>query len=67
MSWEKVPIKDVCEGIYDGPHATPPLSESGAIFLGIQNFKNGRLDFSDVRYISEEDLLIWIYLQKLIA
>ena len=59
MSWEKVPIKDVCEGIYDGPHATPPLSESGAIFLGIQNFKNGRLDFSDVRYISEEDLLIW--------
>ena len=26
MKWEKVAIKDICTGIYDGPHATPPLS-----------------------------------------
>ena len=57
--WSKVPIKSVCLGIYDGPHATPPKSDSGAIFLGIPNFINGRLDFSDVRYISEEDLPKW--------
>lgn len=59
MKWEKVPIKSVCKGIYDGPHATPPISESGAIFLGISNFVNGKLDFSNIRYISEDDLPKW--------
>ena len=59
MSWEKVAIKSICKGIYDGPHATPPMSDTGAIFLGISNFNNGRLDLSDIRYISENDLLKW--------
>lgn len=59
MKWEKVAIKDICTGIYDGPHATPPLSDTGAIFLGISNFNNGRLEFSDIRYISEDDLPKW--------
>lgn len=59
MKWEKVAIKDICTGIYDGPHATSPLSDTGAIFLGISNFNNGRLDFSDIRYISEDDLPKW--------
>ena len=59
MKWEKVAIKDICTGIYDGPHATPPLSDTGAIFLGISYFNNGRLEFSDIRYISEDDLPKW--------
>lgn len=59
MSWEKVAIKNVCKGIYDGPHATPPVSDTGAIFLGISNFSNGRLDLSDIRFISENDLPRW--------
>lgn len=59
MSWEKVAIKSVCKGIYDGPHATPPVSDTGAIFLGISNFSNGRLDLSDIRFISENDLPRW--------
>ena len=59
MSWEKVAIKSICKGIYDGPHATPPMSDTGAIFLGISNFSNGRLDLSDIRYISENDLPKW--------
>ena len=60
MKWEKVAIKSVCKGIYDGPHATPPVSDTGAIFLGISNFSNGRLDLSDIRFISENDLPRWI-------
>ena len=60
MKMDKMPISTVCSGIYDGPHATPPESEIGAIFLGIPNFKNGRLDFSNVRYISEQDLPKWV-------
>ena len=59
MKSKKVAIKDICTGIYDGPHATPPLSDTGAIFLGISNFNNGRLDFSDIRYISEDDFPKW--------
>lgn len=57
--WKKIPIRDLCIGIYDGPHATPPKSDSGAVFLGIPNFSNGRLDLSNVRYISEDDLPRW--------
>ena len=57
--WSNVPIKRLCLGIYDGPHATPPKSDSGAVFLGIPNFSNGRLDLSNVRYISEQDLPLW--------
>lgn len=59
MSWEKVCIKDISTGIYDGPHATPPMADSGAIFLGISNFVNGQLDFSEIRYISNDDLPKW--------
>ena len=59
MKWEKAAIKSVCKGIYDGPHATPPVSDTGAIFLGISNFSNGRLDLSNIRFISENDLPRW--------
>ncbi len=59
MKWEKCPIKDVCIGIYDGPHATPAPSDSGAVFLGISNFLNGRLNLSEIRYISENDFPKW--------
>ena len=59
MKWEKAAIKSVCKVIYDGPHATPPVSDTGAIFLGISNFSNGRLDLSDIRFISENDLPRW--------
>ena len=59
MSWEKVRIKDVALGIYDGPHATPPEADSGAIFLGITNFVNGQLNLSEIRYISENDYPKW--------
>ena len=59
MSWEKVRIKDVALGIYDGPHATPPEADSGAIFLGITNFVNGQLNLSEIRYISENYYPKW--------
>ena len=54
------PIKDYCLGIYDGPHATPKESDEGPIFLGIKNITDdGRLDFSEVRNVSEEDFPKW--------
>ena len=60
MMWEKVKIGDVYEGLYDGPHATPPTSDDGAIFLGISNItKDGHIDLSDIKYINENDLPKW--------
>ena len=54
------PIKDYATGIYDGPHATPDDASEGAIFLGIKNItSDGALDFSEIRYVSEEQLPRW--------
>lgn len=58
--WKKVKIKDVCTGIYDGPHATPPVSNTGGIYLGISNITaDGHIDLRDTKYISEDDLPKW--------
>jgi type I restriction enzyme, S subunit len=58
--WDKVPIKELYEGLYDGPHATPKTSDEGPVFLGIKNVTDdGRLDLSDIRHIAEDDFPIW--------
>lgn len=47
-------------GIYDGPHATPSESPDGPVFLGIKNItEDGRLDFTEIRHVSEEDFPRW--------
>jgi type I restriction enzyme S subunit len=54
------PIRDYALGIYDGPHATPKESSDGPVFLGIKNITDqGRLDFSEVRHVSEEEFPMW--------
>lgn len=54
------PIKDVCLGIYDGPHATPKESEDGPVFLGIRNVTtDGRLDLTEIRHVSEQEYPAW--------
>lgn len=56
-----MPISDLYEGLFDGPHATPKPSEQGPVFLGIKNVtEDGHLDFSDVRHIAEADFAAWI-------
>ena len=57
--WIDTPIGDVCEGIYDGPHATPKKANQGPIFLGIGSLVNGRLDLSDTDHLSEVDFSKW--------
>ena len=60
MSWDKKRIGDIYEGLYDGPHATPPRSDKGAIFLGISNVTaDGHLNLDDIKYIAEQDLPKW--------
>ena len=58
--WTTVPIRDLYEGLYDGPHATPKTSDEGPVFLGIKNVTDdGQLDLSDIRHIAEEDYATW--------
>jgi type I restriction enzyme, S subunit len=54
------PLRGVCEGIFDGPHATPKESTDGPIFLGIANVTpDGKLDLSDIRHVSEQEFPRW--------
>ncbi|MBL8853994.1 MAG: restriction endonuclease subunit S [Planctomycetaceae bacterium] len=56
----EVPLLDVAEGIFDGPHATPPESLDGPIFLRLDNITpEGRLDLTDLRYINQSDFPRW--------
>lgn len=57
--WEVRPIGEMVEGIYDGPHATPPEAHEGPVFLGIKNLTGASLDLSEVRYINENDWKQW--------
>ncbi|MDQ7075043.1 MAG: restriction endonuclease subunit S [Gammaproteobacteria bacterium] len=61
MSFFLTTIKDVSLGVYDGPHATPKVSTSGHVFLGIKNVTSqGRLDLSKIKYVSKEEYSKWI-------
>lgn len=57
--WKQVPVGELCEAIYDGPHATPKKIDNGPIFLGISNLAGGRLDLSSTNHLSEEDFVKW--------
>ncbi len=58
--WKRVPIATLYEGLYDGPHGTPPVSEAGPIFLGIGNITDdGHLDLSAVKHIAPSDFPKW--------
>ena len=55
-----VEIKDICLGIYEGPHATPKNSDTGGIYLGIPALDpKGFIDYSRAKRIAEEDLPLW--------
>lgn len=58
--WQQSPIKHAYDGLYDGPHATPPPADAGPVFLGIGNVTEaGSLDLTSVRHIAEEDFAAW--------
>jgi len=53
-----VPIGELAE-IYDGPHATPPKTSDGPVFLGISNLARGRIDLGNSEHLSEDDYTRW--------
>lgn len=57
--WPIVEISSVCEGIFDGPHATPKKTPHGPVFLGISSLIRGQLDLSSTEHLSEDDFTKW--------
>lgn len=57
--WRTVEIASLCEGIFDGPHATPKKTAQGPIFLGISSLERGRLNLTNTEHLSEEDFSKW--------
>ena len=53
-SWEVVELGEICEKITDGTHQTPTYTESGVIFLSSKNVTAKKIDWDNVKYISEE-------------
>lgn len=53
-SWEERTIVDLCSMIIDCPHSTPEWSDKGKICLRTTNIKDGYLDLSDVRYVTDD-------------
>lgn len=55
-TWNVYKIKDVALKVTDGEHKTPSRIESGELLLSARNIQNGRIDYSNVDYISEDEL-----------
>lgn len=59
MNWETVRVQDIAE-VFDGPHATPPKSDDGPIYLGIPSIlPDGGIDYENSKRISYADFPKW--------
>jgi type I restriction enzyme S subunit len=54
MGWTVKKLNEVCRKITDGTHVTPKYVDTGVPFLSVKDVRNGYLDFSDTKFISEE-------------
>jgi len=59
MGWKETTVGAECYYIKDGPHKSLPDvgEENGYPFISVRNIVNGYIDFSTVKYISEQDYL----------
>jgi type I restriction enzyme, S subunit len=53
-TWVLVRIDEICLDIVDCPHSTPKWANSGVICLRTTNFRPGKLDLIEVRYVAEQ-------------
>ena len=53
--WPTKPLCEITSAINDCPHSTPLWTESGVVCLRTSNLTKGGWDFSDTRFVSEDD------------
>ena len=54
-NWEWCYLDDLCILITDGTHHTPTYTEAGIPFISVKNVSSGTINFSDTRFISEQE------------
>jgi type I restriction enzyme, S subunit len=54
-AWEWTRLNDICSQITDGTHYTPKYLYDGVPFLSVKDVSKGFLDFSNTRFISQEE------------
>lgn len=57
--WKPARLRDLGVSLIDCVHKTPEAQPAGYPYVGIPQMKNGRIDFSTARLISQEDYLEW--------
>lgn len=55
QGWKIVPLKTLLKLLTDGTHQTPTYLPSGVPFISIKDMSSGYIDFSDTKFISEEE------------
>jgi len=53
--WPVQKLGSVCSKVTDGTHITPKYVVSGVPFLSVKDVRNGYLDFSDTKFISQQE------------
>ena len=53
--WEEKRLADLCERIMDGTHFSPKTKTGPRLYLTSKNIQDGKIDLSNVSYISEEE------------
>jgi type I restriction enzyme S subunit len=53
--WKREPLGSLCARIMDGTHFSPKSKAGPRPYLTSKNIKDGRIDLSNLSYISEED------------
>src|SRR3989344_2143273 len=53
--WKEDKMINVCNKINDGTHFTPKYITTGIKFISVKDIRNNKIDFSDCKYISEEE------------
>ena len=54
-TWRIVPLKTLISFLTDGTHQTPTYVDYGVPFISIKDMSGGKIDFSDTKYITEEE------------
>ena len=54
-SWEWIRLGNILHKLSDGTHSTPKYVESGIPFISVKDVSSGFLDFSNCKYISEDE------------
>lgn len=54
-SWKWVRLGSILNKLTDGAHSTPKYTAGGIPFISVKDISGGKIDFSNTKYISEEE------------